>query len=159
MRLYHGSEVEVKEPKIIITESGRDFGFAFYVTPLKEQAERWAKRKAKYNKNNTPMVSVFEWNETTNDLNYKNFGKQNIEWLDLIIKCRSDIKYRHSYDIVKGKIADDDVGETILFVIKGFMRKEDALERLKFQEINSQLAFCSEKALENLEFVESYEVK
>ena len=159
MRLYHGSDVEVKEPKIIITESGRDFGFAFYVTPLKEQAERWAKRKAKYNKNNTPMVSVFEWNETTNDLNYKNFGNQNIEWLDLIIKCRSDIKYRHSYDIVEGKIADDDVGETILFVIKGFMRKEDALERLKFQEINSQLAFCSEKALENLEFVESYEVK
>ena len=33
---------------------------------------------------------------------------------------------------VEGKIADDFVGETILFVIDGVIKKEDALERLKF---------------------------
>ena len=43
MILYHGSYTEVKEPKIITSDKGRDFGFAFYLTPIKEQAERMAK--------------------------------------------------------------------------------------------------------------------
>lgn len=65
----------------------------------------------------------------------------------------------HRYDITEGKIADDSVGETILFVIDGIIKKEDALERLKFQKINSQIAFCSEESLALLNFVNSYEVK
>ena len=93
-----------------------------------------------------------------NGLIYKNFGNQDLEWLELIIKCRSDINFSHGYDIVEGKIADDTVGETVNFVIQGFMRKEDALERLKFQKINLQIAFCTAKALSSLNFVNSYEV-
>lgn len=64
----------------------------------------------------------------------------------------------HGYDLVEGKIADDSVGETILFVIDGVIKKEDALERLKFQKINSQIAFCTDKSLELLKFINSYEV-
>ena len=157
MLLYHGSDVEVKEPKIIKSEYGRDFGFAFYLTPIKKQAERWAKRKAA-NKGKNGVVSVFEWDEKLDGLNYKNFTDQDSEWLELIIKCRSDINFSHDYDIVEGKIADDTVGETVNFVIQGFMRKEDALERLKFQKINLQIAFCTSKALSSLNFVNSYEV-
>ena len=37
MILYHGSIVEIKIPKIITSEKGRDFGFAFYLTPIKEK--------------------------------------------------------------------------------------------------------------------------
>ena len=159
MLLYHGSYIEVKEPKIITSEFGRDFGFAFYLTPIKEQAERWAKRKAKENKIESGVVSIFEWNENTKYLNCKEFKNEDKEWLDLVIECRKDINYRHGYDIVQGKIADDTVGETVNFVIKGFMRKEDALKRLKYQKINYQIAFCTEKSLKTLTFKESYEVK
>ena len=63
MILYHGSDVEVKTPVIIKSEKGRDFGFAFYLTPIKEQAERMAKRKQRINKSSKAVVSVFEWNE------------------------------------------------------------------------------------------------
>ena len=35
MILYHGSDVEVKEPKIITSEKGRDFGFAFYLISIR----------------------------------------------------------------------------------------------------------------------------
>ena len=159
MILYHGSDIEVKEPKIIVSENGRDFGFAFYLTPIKEQAERWAKRKARFNKSEHAIVSVFNWNEETQNIYYKKFLNQDSEWLNLVIQCRSDLKFKHNYDVVEGKIADDTVGEIITFVIKGFMRKEDALEKLKFQKINSQIAFCSEKALKALIFLNSYEVK
>lgn len=159
MILYHGSDVEVKEPKIITSEKGRDFGQAFYLTPIKEQAEKMAKRKKRINGTNCAFVSVFEWNEDKNGINYKCFKKADMEWLDTIIECRNNPKYKHGYDIVEGKIADDNVGETILFVLENVMRKEDALERIKYQKINSQVAFCTKTALEQLKFLESYEVK
>ena len=44
-------------------------------------------------------------------------------------------------------------------VMQGIMRKEDAVERLKFEKINNQIAFCTERALETLTFVDSYIVE
>ena len=160
MILYHGSDVEVKNPSIIKIEKGRDFGCAFYLTPIKEQAERMAKRKQRMNKSKAAVVSVFEYNEKAiNNFKYKLFNNPDLEWLDMIIKCRTNPSFKHGYDIVEGKIADDSVGETILFVMDGVITKEHALERLKFQKINSQLAFCSDKSLTKLTFINSYEVK
>lgn len=160
MILYHGSDVEVKNPKIIKSEKGRDFGCAFYLTPIKEQAERMAKRKQRMNKTSSAIVSVFEWDKKElNGFKYKIFKNPDLEWLDMIIECRTNPSFNHGYDMVEGKIADDSVGETILFVIDGIIKKEDALERLKFQKINSQIAFCSEKSLGLLKFDGSYEVK
>ena len=77
----------------------------------------------------------------------------------MVLKCRTDINYVHGYDIVSGKIADDNVGRTINFVQQGIMRKEDAIERLKFQEINNQIAFCTVEALHFLEFKDCYEIE
>ena len=159
MILYHGSDVEVKDPKIIKSEKGRDFGCAFYLTPIKEQAERMAKRKQRMNKSSSAIVSVFEIDEKEMvGFKYKLFKNPDLEWLDMIIECRTNPSFNHGYDLVEGKIADDSVGETILFVIDGVIKKEDALERLKFQKINSQIAFCTDKSLELLEFTNSYEV-
>ncbi len=44
MKLYHGGLIPIEVPKIIRNEIGRDFGFAFYTTDIREQAERWALR-------------------------------------------------------------------------------------------------------------------
>ena len=122
---------------IIQTEKGRDFGCAFYLTPIKEQAERMAKRKQRMNRSDFAIVSVFEFDEKNiQGLKCKRFSDPDLEWLDMIIECRTNPSFKHGYDIVEGKIADDSVGETILFVIDGVMKKEDALERLKFQKIN-----------------------
>ena len=160
MILYHGSDIKVNNPKLIKSEKGRDFGCAFYLTPIKEQAERMAKRKQRMNKGPSAIVSIFECNvEEMNNMKYKVFKNPDLEWLDLVIECRTNASFKHGYDIVEGKIADDAVGETILFVIEGIIKKEDALEKLKFQKINSQIAFCSEKALNLLNFINSYEVK
>ena len=81
-----------------------------------------------------------------------------MEWLELVVSCRSDMTYRHGFDIVTGKIANDNIGETVSYVIAGIMRKEDAVGRLKFQKINNQLAFCSERALSYLKFCSIYEI-
>ena len=57
-----------------------------------------------------------------------------------------------------GKIANDRVGETVSYVVAGVMRREDAVERLRFQRINNQWAFYTEKAFATLRFVRSYDV-
>lgn len=47
MIVYHGSYTSIETPQIITQEKGRDFGFGFYTTSIKEQAERWAIRTAR----------------------------------------------------------------------------------------------------------------
>ena len=160
MTLYHGSDVKEKKTKIIKSEKGKDFGCAFYLTPNKDQAERMARRKQRMNRSPSAIVSVFEMDEKeAKSLKCKLLVKSDLEWLEMIVACRTNPSFEHGYDIVEGKIADDNVGETILFVIDGIIKKEDAIERLKFQKINSQIAFCSEKSLKCIKFVDSYEVR
>ena len=163
MMLYHGTTLEIVRPEIIKSDIGRDFGFGFYTTDIKEQAERWAVRRAKIISRKqksaaNAIVNIYEW-EPDNDLNIKVFKDASIEWLEMVVKCRSDISFSHQYDIVRGKIANDNVGETISYVIQGIMRKEDAVERLRFEKINNQIAFCSDKALMGLKFFDSYIVE
>ena len=163
MRIYHGSTVEIANPKIITSEIGRDFGFAFYTTDIKEQAERWALRRAKIasrkeKKTVNAVVNIYEWNHTET-LNEMHFDGASLEWLEMVVRCRSDIDYHHKYDIVSGKIANDRVGETVSYVVQGIMRKEDAVERLKFEKINNQIAFCTEQSLMQIKFVKSYIVQ
>lgn len=163
MIVYHGTTLEIQKPEIIENEIGRDFGFAFYTTDIEEQAMRWAIRRAmilsrKSDKKYPAIVNVYEWTNT-GELNEKRFDGASMEWLEMVVKCRSDITFRHGYDIVSGKIANDNVGETVSYVMQGIMRKEDAIERLKFEKINNQIAFCSEKALKELKFIKSFEAE
>ena len=88
----------------------------------------------------------------------KLFPDPSLAWLDFVVANRSDLSFRHEFDIVVGKIANDRVGETVSYVVAGVMRREDAVERLRFQQINNQWAFCTDKALDALRFVRSYEV-
>lgn len=164
MILYHGSYTEISSPRIIVQERGRDFGFGFYTTTVKNQAERWAVRTARLHsritgKSENAVVNIYEFvEENAKFLNTKSFPEPGLEWLELVIKCRSDLTYKHNYDVVSGKIANDNVGETIEYVLAGIMRKEDAVERLKFEKINDQICFCTEKSLKYLIFKESYAI-
>lgn len=166
MKLYHGSITKVESPQIIRNAVGRDFGCGFYTTDIREQAERWAlRRKNTALRNGTPgaqaIVSVYEidLDLAKKELDFKEFPAASMDWLELILSCRSDIHFTHPYDVVTGKIANDNVGETVSYVLAGIMRKEDAVERLKFQQINNQLAFCSGRALTFLEYVSHYIVE
>ena len=163
MILYHGTTLSIKTPMILRSEIGRDFGFAFYTTDIRQQAERWAVRRAKMLTRRTrrkqkAIVNVYEWDPDT-ALSVKTFDGASMEWLEMVVACRSDVDFHHPYDVVVGKIANDNVGETVSYVVQGIMRKEDAIERLKFEKINNQLAFCTEAALQELTYLRDYEVE
>ena len=46
MIVYHGSTEDVQNPDVRYSYRSLDFGMGFYVTTVREQAERWARRKA-----------------------------------------------------------------------------------------------------------------
>ena len=163
MILYHGSYLAIENPLILRTNIGRDFGPAFYVTDIQEQAERWAIRKTRILNQRgqtdcAPTISVYQFDaeQARNSLNWVDFPTADLGWLEMILSCRQNSGFSHGYDIVSGKIADDSVGATVTYVMRGIMRKEDALEQLKFQKINSQIAFCTQRVLSFLTFQECY---
>lgn len=40
--IYHGSNVEVSQPRILQNGFYKDFGYGFYCTNIEKQAKRWA---------------------------------------------------------------------------------------------------------------------
>ena len=135
-----------------------DYGSGFYTTTSERQAREWVLRKL--SGSDIGYINVYDFDENfAKTLRTKSFPDADLEWLDLVVHCRSDLNYQHNFDIVSGKIANDNVGETVEYVLAGIMRREDAVERLKFEKINTQICFCTEKALKSISFKESYIVK
>ena len=59
MIVFHGSIVPVEHPDVSHSFRNLDFGKGFYVTTVKAQAERWAKRKADLNDSPKGVVSEY----------------------------------------------------------------------------------------------------
>lgn len=141
--IYHGSNVEVANPKSLINGYYKDFGYGFYCTIIKEQAQRWAKRYEK------KVVSIYDVRMNCN-LNIKEFKEMTEEWLDFIVDCRSG--KNHEYDIVIGAMADDQIYNFVSDYIDGVITREQFWVLAKFKYPTHQIAFCTENALKCLEY-------
>ena len=62
--LYHGSSLSVPAPLTGVGRRELDFGPGFYVTNLREQAERWARRVCVIRAVETPQISIYKFDET-----------------------------------------------------------------------------------------------
>ena len=60
MKVYHGSIIEVAHPLVSLGRRNLDFGKGFYVTDIKEQAQRWAERMGR-RKLAAPIVSIYNF--------------------------------------------------------------------------------------------------
>jgi hypothetical protein len=153
MILYHGGTEIIEMPSIIHSVAGRDFGAGFYLTGIQIQAEKWARRQARIRKKTAFLNAyVFDEKSAQKHLKIKKLKEYSLEWLDLVLACRQNADFRHGYDIVFGKIANDDVGETVQAVLDGLMPKDFALQKLTFMKANEQYCFCTENALNHLQY-------
>lgn len=151
MKLYHGSNIEVKKPKLLPHARALDFGSGFYLTSSMEQASRWSQLKAKRQRNGKPIVSVFEINETElNDLSILTFDNASAEWLRFISSHRRLENVENNWDIVVGPVANDNTMPVLNLYFKGSYDEEEALKRLLPQKLKDQYAFKTEKALKLL---------
>ena len=143
MTVYHGGYQPVKKPEIRTGRNTKDFGYGFYCTIIKEQAQRWAKRYE------TKAISIYDVRMNTN-LNIKEFTEMSEEWLDFIVDCRSGKD--HNYDIVIGAMADDQIYNFVSDYIDGTITREQFWVLAKFKYPTHQIAFCTKDALKCLEY-------
>ena len=153
--LYHGSNIEVKEPKIIESKRLLDFGTGFYLTSDYEQAKKWAFRTTSRREEGNPLVSIFEFdkNELKN-LNVLSFESANKEWLRYISANRTDKVAKDLYDVVIGPVANDQAIRTVNNYLKGYFTEDIAIELLLPQNLKDQIVFKTEKALTVLKYIE-----
>lgn len=156
MILYHGSYVEIKIPDTAHSRTKVDFGRGFYLTPIYAQAEKWCDKFSRSGSNG--VISVYEFEEKKLcGLNVKQFDIYSEEWLDFIMQCRND-KDTTNYDIVIGGVANDKVFNTIELFFDGLIDKTEAIKRLRYEQPNLQVCFRTERALNELKFIESIKV-
>lgn len=145
MTVYHGGYQAVEKPEIRIGRNTKDFGNGFYCTIIKEQAERWARRYS------AKVVSIYDV-RFQEGLSIKEFQNMTEEWLDFIVACRSGKD--HTYDIVIGAMADDQIYNYVSDYIGGVITREQFWALARFKYPTHQIAFCSERALKCLTYRE-----
>ncbi len=160
MRLFHGSDTLVDKPVIMTNHRSLDFGSGFYVTSSYEQAKSWARKVCYRNASKHQYVNAYEFDSEAAAcfLNVKRFDRADEEWLDYICACRMN-RPVDEYDIVIGPVADDTVYSVVIRYENGDLDKQEALKRLKAENLKDQVLFHTEESLKYLKYEETEEVE
>ncbi len=176
--LYHGSFCVVETPDLEKCAKFKDFGRGFYLTSSKEQAKSFAKITAAKAKSKGLVsadekfayISYFKV-DSVKDLNTFDFKTADVNWLHCIVAHRrNDVfvdvrKQLESYDVISGKIANDDTNTTIMAYmgnVFGKMGSEQSdkmcISLLLPERLQDQFCFRTEKSLSKLKFLKSEKV-
>lgn len=155
MIVYHGSNVVVEKPELIVQNRFLDFGFGFYTTTNKAQAISFADKVYKRRNTGGREVSVYEIDEQAafSACSLLRFDAPDEAWLDFVFENRSGNYEGEKYDLIYGPVANDDVYTTFTLYQAGALTKEQTLEALKIKKLYNQLVFASEDALRYLRFI------
>ena len=159
MFLYHGSNTDIKEINLAMCRPYKDFGQGFYLTVMKEQAEKMAHRVARIY-GGLPVLNVYEIEDSfweNSDLNIRNFGSETSEqWARFVRNNRSknysdfsnpECNFDNKYDIVIGPIADDDMALLFRQYENGVITFENMLSGMIYKKTTNQYSFHTQKAI------------
>jgi hypothetical protein len=165
MFLYHGSNTDIKEINLAMCRPYKDFGQGFYLTVMKEQAEKMANRVARIY-GGSPILNIYEIDENfirNKNLNIKNFGTETSEeWARFVKNNRSreytdfsnpECNFDNKYDIVVGPIADDDMALLFRQFENGMLTFEKMLSGMIYKKTTNQYSFHTQEAIKLLKKV------
>lgn len=159
MIVYHGSVEVIEKPDVNHSYRPLDFGKGFYVTTVKDQAEKWARRKQDILDASKAVINEYSFLESYEDYKIKTFPEDLIEWIDFVCSCRDGNTDYLNYDIIMGKVADDKVFRVVDMYHQGIWDRDRALKEIKVYKTYDQIAFISQNAIDLLlEYKTSYEV-
>lgn len=150
--VYHGSCYEFENIDLNKSHNRRDFGKGFYTTILRSQSKEWGYRLSLREKKKKYFVYEYLFEENS-VLNVKRFDALSEEWREFIKENRSKGGLQHGYDVVIGPVADDNTMETVQLYIANILTASEAVERLRYNKVNNQVSFHTEKALQYLQLV------
>ncbi|MBQ4360518.1 MAG: DUF3990 domain-containing protein, partial [Proteobacteria bacterium] len=85
MILYHGSNTEIRQPRLLPFQRALDFGCGFYTTSDLEQAIWWANKTMNRRETGKPTVSIYQVEQDGfTNLNMLRFDGPNAEWLRFV---------------------------------------------------------------------------
>ena len=160
MKIYHGSNEKVESPEIRESNRTLDYGQGFYTTTSYEQAEVWVRRRMNEKRTSRGYVCVYELNEAAvESMKTLIFEQPTEEWVDFVMKNRTQRGYVHEFDIVYGPVANDRVYAAFALYEGGLINKQALIAELKAYKLVDQCLFHTEKALQALTFIEAKEVE
>ena len=98
----------------------------------------------------TPVVSTYQLADDFTGYRAVDFKEADGAWLDFVCACRSGKALWRKYDIIKGRVANDDVFKTVDAYLKGNITREGALRELSYSKPNDQIALVTVKAINGL---------
>ena len=166
MRLYHGSYVVVQEPLVYVGRRSLDFGPGFYVTKLKDQAEKWARRVRTIRNANSAYVSAYEFDIETwlktkaNAPRHLVLNAYDEQWLDFIVASRKGQQPWKGFDVIEGGVANDQVIDTVEDYFASRITIEQALGLLRFAKPTHQMCINSQNIVEQyLKFTDAFKIE
>lgn len=157
MKVYHGSDTVVQKPRILHSKRRMDFGSGFYTTQSRTQAEKWARSVRRRRDSPVAFVTEFDYEEKP-EMNVLIFDGPFAEWFDFIIRNRKGT-FTHDYDIIIGPVADDSVYDTLFLFESGYITREEAIRKLNSAKLDGQILFHTDKSLECITYIDSWEVE
>ena len=156
MILYHGSNMAVQKPRLMPTRRLLDFGTAFYLTSVFEQARKWSEHAVKMRESGIATVSVFEFDSAClPNLRVLKFDSPDHPWLRFVAANRTGKPMKDEYDLIIGPVANDQSIRTVNDYLKGYFSEDIAIQLLLPQKLKDQYAFKTEAALACLQFKEA----
>jgi hypothetical protein len=168
--LYHGTTHDLAEIDVTRGKPFKDFGQGFYATQSYEHAVSIAERNRqieleRYNELDTRrdvQIYVYSYSLQQSDLdklNVKRFDSPDTDWVDFVVRHRSDSKARHGYDLVIGATANDDTRITIQNYLLGNFGEHGSgsaiaifLQLIKAEKLPTQWLFATQRAANLLTF-------
>ena len=160
MKIYHGTNIVIEQPKIINRFKTLDFGEGFYTTENENQAKDFAVKVCeRRSPKRYPVVNCYEFNEDFTKFSVLTFDAPNEKWLDFVVERRKGVDLNRKYDLIIGPVANDDVFGTIILYEAGQLDQESAIKRFKVKNLYNQIVFCNDLILSKLNFIKSYKVE
>ena len=167
MILYHGSNIIVKKPLYGYGKPYNDYGQGFYCTEDITLAKEWACIDS-----NGGFVNIYNL-DSTNLSVLKLNDKSILEWLAVLIKNRN-IRYSSPvekqiaeyiinnfcldysfFDVITGYRADDSYFSFVRAFLSNTISLEQLGDAMKLGNLGMQVFIQSQKAFDNLSFVDS----
>lgn len=159
-KVYHGSLEEVRNPEIRLPNRSLDYGHGFYTTTSYEQARKLVERRMKDNEVSIGYVNVYELNdEFIKRMRLLIFDKPTEEWVNFVMKNRTERGFTHDYDIVYGPVADDSVYTQFTLYEGGIISMSTLIQELKTYKLVDQYLFHTEESLRAIRFIKSKRIE
>lgn len=162
MKLYHGSNIQIDHINLAMCKPYKDFGRGFYLTDIKEQAEKMAVRVSRIY-GGTPIVNFYEIEDdfrNNTNLRIKDFGSHTTEeWARFVMNNRSRnlcdetellCNKDNKYDIVIGPVADDDMALLFRQYENEIIDFETLVRGMIYKKTSSQYSFHTERSIQLL---------